>query len=167
MTLKGLDINIGETILLLCGIVVAGVICSCVFLQCCNCIDRRAEMFHERERKARAIQAARLPKSELYSKITAKSIPEEKIYNQDSDKQLLSENITLTERSTQECSPVDVFSREENPEQELKRKEDVSFDEELVESKQFEVKEAPSIGSRNSFEVKETPSIGSRHSFEM
>jgi len=44
MGLSGLDINIGESVFLLCGIIVGGIFCSLLFLQCCKCtVDGRAE----------------------------------------------------------------------------------------------------------------------------
>lgn len=43
MVLTGLDLTIGESALLICAIILSGVCCSYVFLQCCRCAEGRAE----------------------------------------------------------------------------------------------------------------------------
>jgi len=65
MAFSGLDVGIQESVLLLCAIVIGGVICSIIFLQCCNCTaggraDRLYEEEHQRalEEQQRAIQAS-------------------------------------------------------------------------------------------------------------
>jgi len=63
MAYSGLDVGIEESIFILCAIVIFGVVCSVIFLQCCNCTaggraDRLYEEEHQRalEEQQRALE---------------------------------------------------------------------------------------------------------------
>jgi len=59
MAFSGLDVGIEESIFLLCGIVIGGVVCSVIFLQCCNCTaGGRADRLYEEEHQ-RALEEQR------------------------------------------------------------------------------------------------------------
>jgi len=64
MAFNGLDVGVQESVFLLCAIVIGGIICSVIFLQCCRCTaggraDRLYEEEHQRalEEQRRATQA--------------------------------------------------------------------------------------------------------------
>lgn len=52
MAFSGMDVGITESILLLCAIVLGGILCSVVFLQCCRLTaEGRAEIMYEAEHR--------------------------------------------------------------------------------------------------------------------
>jgi len=65
MAFTGLDLGIQESIFLLCAIVLGGVICSVVFLQCCRVTaEGRAENWYEIEHQ-RVLEEQRVIQAEL------------------------------------------------------------------------------------------------------
>jgi len=51
MTFTGLDVDVMQSILLLCAIIIGGVLWSLLFLGCCKCVEGRAERICEEEYK--------------------------------------------------------------------------------------------------------------------
>jgi len=59
MAFSGLDVGVQESILLLCAIVIGGIVCSVIFLQCCRCtVGGRADRLYEEEHQ-RALEEQR------------------------------------------------------------------------------------------------------------
>jgi len=59
MAFSGLDVGVQESIFLLCAIVIGGIVCSVIFLQCCRCtVGGRADRLYEEEHQ-RALEEQR------------------------------------------------------------------------------------------------------------